>query len=74
MIVCHCQAVNDRTIREAVRRGAGSPRAVAKACGAGAGCGGCRSAVERIIECEEKQDGESSCCDTLQEAGLAEAG
>lgn len=52
MIVCHCKAVNDRSIREAVRRGARSPREVALACQAGRRCGGCRPLVRQLIESE----------------------
>jgi len=54
LIVCHCHRVCDRTIRRAVRNGAVSPEEVARACGAGAGCGGCSGAVEDVVrqECE----------------------
>ena len=52
MIVCHCKAVSDRTIRAAIRRGAGSPREVARACGAGLTCGGCRPTVRALLERE----------------------
>jgi bacterioferritin-associated ferredoxin len=60
MIVCHCRGVSDRTVRQAVRRGATTPRAVARACGAGSGCGGCLPLVaELIAEClrEEPRPG-----------------
>lgn len=50
MLVCHCKRVNDRTIRAAVESGAKCRGQVAKACGAGTGCGGCIPEVERIIE------------------------
>ena len=49
MLVCHCRAVSDRTIREAVQSGAGSCEAVADTCGAGTGCGGCRELVSAIV-------------------------
>ena len=51
MIVCHCKAVSDRAIREAIRRGAQTPREVAIACQAGRGrqCGGCIPLVREII-------------------------
>jgi len=52
MIVCHCKAVSDRSIREAVQRGARTPREVAMASHAGRACGGCRPLVREIIERE----------------------
>ncbi len=52
MIVCHCKAVSDRTIRDAVRKGACSVRQVALQCNAARECGGCRPAVAGLIEDE----------------------
>lgn len=52
MLVCHCNGVSDRSIRKAVRKGAGSIREVARMSGAGACCGGCRPAVRDILEDE----------------------
>jgi bacterioferritin-associated ferredoxin len=49
MIVCHCHGVSDRTIRRAVRAGAATQGQVARACGAGAGCGGCVEIVREIV-------------------------
>lgn len=49
MIVCHCNGVSDRAIRRSVRGGAVTPDLVARACGAGACCGGCRGAVQEIL-------------------------
>jgi bacterioferritin-associated ferredoxin len=54
VLVCHCQAVCDREIRAAVRSGACSLRQVARACGAGRSCGGCRPAIHEIIESEHE--------------------
>jgi bacterioferritin-associated ferredoxin len=50
MLVCHCHAVNDATIRQCVSAGARSPSEIREACGAGSGCGGCRPAIDRLIE------------------------
>jgi bacterioferritin-associated ferredoxin len=50
MIVCHCKAMNDRAIREVIRRGARTPREVALACQAGRRCGGCVPLVRELIE------------------------
>ena len=55
MLVCHCQAVCDRAIRKAIRDGARTRRQVARACAAGGRCGGCRPAIDAIIEAEVKQ-------------------
>ena len=52
MLVCHCKRVNDRTIREAIGSGARCRGALARACGAGTGCGGCIPAVDAILETE----------------------
>ena len=52
MIVCHCQGVSDRSIRQAVREGARSVGQVARACRAGRMCGGCRPAICEIISTE----------------------
>jgi len=52
MLVCHCHAVSDRVVREAVRCGARSVSAVGEACGAGTGCGGCHEVVEEIVASE----------------------
>ena len=52
MIVCHCKAVSDRTIREAIQRGARTPRQCALASNAGRGCGGCLPVVREIVQRE----------------------
>ncbi|MGH0028146.1 MAG: (2Fe-2S)-binding protein [Myxococcota bacterium] len=59
MIVCHCKAVNDRAIRQAVREGACSYRQVALACQAGRTCGGCRPSVLQVMD-EELAAGNGS--------------
>jgi len=50
MLVCHCHAVNEHTIRRCVDAGARSENEVRKACGAGSACGGCRPTIDRLIE------------------------
>jgi bacterioferritin-associated ferredoxin len=52
MIVCHCRAVSDRILREAVRRGHGSVEAVVEQTGAGTCCGGCLPNVQDIVGAE----------------------
>jgi len=50
MLVCHCHAVNDQTIRQCVDDGARSEHEVRDACGAGRSCGSCRPVIDRLIE------------------------
>jgi bacterioferritin-associated ferredoxin len=52
MLVCHCYGVSESRIREAVREGADSCESVRRACFAGGGCGGCRTAVVEILQSE----------------------
>ncbi|HEY7940075.1 MAG TPA: (2Fe-2S)-binding protein [Acidimicrobiales bacterium] len=48
MLICHCEAVNDRKIREVVARGACDEFEVGLECGAGTRCGGCLDEVRRL--------------------------
>lgn len=50
MIVCHCKAVSDRTVRRAVAEGARTRGQVARRCGAGTVCGGCRPVIQEILQ------------------------
>jgi bacterioferritin-associated ferredoxin len=52
MIVCHCNAVTDRAILEAVRGGARTRGEVASACSASQCCGGCAPAIDELIAAE----------------------
>ncbi|HKM61389.1 MAG TPA: (2Fe-2S)-binding protein [Acidisphaera sp.] len=49
MYVCHCNALDDRQLRQAVRDGADRPFAVYAACGCRALCGSCAGTVVAII-------------------------
>jgi bacterioferritin-associated ferredoxin len=49
MVVCLCQGVSEKRVRSAIVAGAESRKAVTKACGAGAGCGGCHEAIRDLI-------------------------
>ena len=50
MIVCHCKAVSDRAVRQAVTQGvAYDLEAVAAGCGAGVRCGGCLPALAQLL-------------------------
>ena len=54
MLVCHCKAVSDRTIRQCVRAGdASSVEEVGLCTGAGTRCGGCHESIEDILEEEQ---------------------
>jgi bacterioferritin-associated ferredoxin len=50
MYVCHCRAVTDCRIREAIAAGATSLGDVARRSGAGTTCGGCLPMVARLLE------------------------
>jgi len=60
VIVCHCNGISDREIREAVREGARSCGQVARACNAGHQCGGCRPAIRELIT-REMQPAPAAC-------------
>lgn len=50
MLVCHCRAVNDRQVSDAVAAGAHDARSVVRATKAGTGCGGCLQSLRAVIE------------------------
>lgn len=50
MIVCHCEAVNDRAVRAAVLAGAETVDDLGERCRAGTDCGGCHGRLERLLE------------------------
>jgi len=52
MLMCHCIGVSDRAVRNAIRNGAATTEEVGQACGAGSRCGGCRPAIESLIDGE----------------------
>ena len=54
MIVCHCKRVTDREVKAAIQDGARCADSVGRACGAGTGCGGCRSSIDELIEHEDE--------------------
>jgi bacterioferritin-associated ferredoxin len=49
MIVCHCEVVSDRHIREAITCGAATVDDVGDRCGAGTRCGGCRRTIGALL-------------------------
>jgi bacterioferritin-associated ferredoxin len=50
MYVCHCGAVNDRTVRAAADAGALTVDDLTRACGAGGDCGGCHATLEELLD------------------------
>jgi bacterioferritin-associated ferredoxin len=48
-IVCHCNAVRERTIEKAIRRGATTLEDIQVECGAAARCGGCEPVVRAML-------------------------
>ncbi len=49
MLVCHCKAISEEDVRQAVRQGARTRRQVARSCGAGSRCGGCVPVIDEIL-------------------------
>lgn len=47
--VCLCNGVSDRKVRKAIARGATTVDELARTCGAGSGCGGCRPELEQLL-------------------------
>src|SRR6266702_8974562 len=50
MFVCHCLALTDREIGEAIAAGARDLDEIGRYCGAGLTCGGCCPLLEELLE------------------------
>jgi len=50
MIVCSCEAVSDREIRQHIKRGCGSVRRLGEVSGAGTDCGSCCRDLKAMID------------------------
>jgi len=50
MLVCQCRGVSEREVRSAIASGACTHRAVARECGAGSVCGGCRPMIDELLD------------------------
>jgi bacterioferritin-associated ferredoxin len=50
VLVCHCAAVSDRNLRDAIAEGARHEDDLAERCGAARRCGGCLPEVRRLLE------------------------
>ena len=55
-IVCHCEAVRERTIQRAIRHGATTLEDVQDACGAASRCGGCAPVVRAMLADQRGND------------------
>jgi bacterioferritin-associated ferredoxin len=49
VFVCHCRAVTDGEIREAISAGACDLEEVGRRCGAGTTCGGCCPLIQELL-------------------------
>jgi len=49
MIVCLCEGVNETEVRDTIQAGADTVGRVARACGAGTGCGICRHDIREFL-------------------------
>lgn len=50
MIVCLCEGISDKKVRQCIHAGACTLRQIKEACGAGSGCGLCRPFLRQMIE------------------------
>jgi bacterioferritin-associated ferredoxin len=50
MFVCHCRALTDREIDEAIASGARDLDELGRRCGAGITCGGCCPLLQELLE------------------------
>jgi bacterioferritin-associated ferredoxin len=50
VVVCHCEAVSDRSVVAANASGARSVDDVTSRCHAGGGCGGCHELLQALID------------------------
>lgn len=50
MFVCHCRALTDREIREAIANGARDLDEIGRRCGAGVTCGGCCPLLQELLD------------------------
>lgn len=55
MYICICQAVNERTVHEAIDSGHQDVDDIADVTGAGTCCGGCRQLVQILIDDRRKE-------------------
>lgn len=49
MYICHCRAVNERTVCRAIDHGAHTVEEIGERCGAGTCCHACHPELERLL-------------------------
>ncbi len=49
MIVCVCEGISERTVRESISTGANTLKGVGRSCGAGTDCGMCRARIRQLL-------------------------
>lgn len=49
MLICQCEAINDRRISDEIAAGALDVDALAERCGVGGRCGGCLPTIEALL-------------------------
>jgi len=57
MWVCHCRAVTDSRVLEAIAEGAEDEFDIARLCGAGSRCGSCHDELRRLCDVARAADG-----------------
>lgn len=70
MIVCACKRTSDHEIQSTIERGARTTDDVAKACGAGTGCGSCRKFICDMLKTNGQHD-EACECNSFAAADVA---
>jgi bacterioferritin-associated ferredoxin len=50
MFVCHCRALTDRDVGEAIAAGARTLDEIGRRCGAGVTCGGCCPLLQELLD------------------------
>jgi bacterioferritin-associated ferredoxin len=68
MLVCHCMGLSERDVSGAIRAGASTRREVARECGAGSVCGGCRPLVDELLDAHAPPPPRGAACE-LSAAG-----
>lgn len=64
MWICLCKAVTDRRLREVIRGGARTVKAIGRETGAGTDCGDCLAAIRELLAEELEELGEDVSNDT----------
>ena len=69
MLVCHCMAVDERELRQAIADGARDAFDIAQACDAGTVCGSCVPTICALLRASRKPTGVSALTRRLVSAG-----